>query len=84
MMHSQKKDKTALITLIGMDLMILAVAVKAATGSVLAAAAIHIAGLAVSTGDGSEAAGDFSGKMLVSDRLFCYNAEERSFREGNR
>ena len=41
-----KKDKATLITLICMAVMLIAVAVKAATGSVLAAAAIHIAGLA--------------------------------------
>ena len=41
-----KNDKSAVITLIGMAVMIIAVAVKAATGSVIAAAATHIAGLA--------------------------------------
>ena len=41
-----KNDKSGLITIIGMAVMIIAVAVKAATGSVIAAAAIHIAGLA--------------------------------------
>ncbi len=46
MLHSLKKDKTAVITLIGMAVMVIAVAVKAATSSVIAAAAIHIAGLA--------------------------------------
>ena len=43
---SWKKDKAAVITLVGMAVMIIAVAVKAATSSVIAAAAIHIAGLA--------------------------------------
>ena len=46
MLDSLKKDKAAVITLIGMAVMIIAVAVKAATSSVIAAAAIHIAGLA--------------------------------------
>ena len=46
MPDSSKKDKTAVITLIGMAVMIIAVAVKAATSSVIAAAVIHIAGLA--------------------------------------
>ena len=41
-----KKDKTAVITLIGMAVMLIAVAVKAATSSMIAAAAIHVAGLA--------------------------------------
>ena len=41
-----KKEKTAVITLIGMVVMIIAVAVKVATSSVIAALAIHIAGLA--------------------------------------
>ena len=41
-----KNDKSAMITLIGMAVMIITVAVKAATGSVIAAAATHIAGLA--------------------------------------
>ena len=46
MFESMKKDKVRMITLIGMAVMIIAVAVKAATSSVIAAAAIHIAGLA--------------------------------------
>ena len=46
MFESMKKDKVKMITLIGMAVMIIAVAVKAATSSVIAAAAIHIAGLA--------------------------------------
>ena len=46
MFDSMKNDKVKMITLIGMSAMIIAVAVKAATSSVLAAAAIHIAGLA--------------------------------------
>ena len=46
MTDSWKKDKAAVITLVGMAVMIIAVAVKAATSSVIAAAAIHIAGLA--------------------------------------
>ena len=46
MFTSWKKDKAAVITLLGMAVMIVAVAVKAATGSVLAAAVIHAAGLA--------------------------------------
>ena len=41
-----KKDKVKRITLLGMAVMIIAVAVKAATSFVIAAAAIHIAGLA--------------------------------------
>ena len=41
-----KKDNVKTITLIGMAVMIIAVAVKAATSSVIAAAMIHIAGLA--------------------------------------
>lgn len=41
-----KNDKGAVLTIIGMAVMIIAVAVKAATSSVIAAAAIHIAGLA--------------------------------------
>ena len=41
-----KKDKVKIITLLGMAVMIIAVAVKAATSSMIAAAAIHIAGLA--------------------------------------
>ena len=43
---SWKKDKAGIITIIGMAVMLIAVAVKAATSSVIAAAAIHIAGLA--------------------------------------
>ena len=46
MFDSTKNDKVKIITLIGMAVMIIAVAVKAATSSVIAAAAIHIAGLA--------------------------------------
>ena len=46
MIESMKKDKVRMITLIGMAVMIIAVAVKAATASMIAAAAIHIAGLA--------------------------------------
>ena len=46
MFESMKKDKVKMITLIGMAVMIIAVAVKAATASVIAAAAIHVAGLA--------------------------------------
>jgi len=46
MFSSWKKDKAAVITLLGMAVMLIAVAVKAATGSVLAAAVIHAAGLA--------------------------------------
>ena len=46
MLESMKKDKVKMITLIGMAVMLIAVAVKAATASVIAAAAIHIAGLA--------------------------------------
>ncbi|MCR5072931.1 MAG: CPBP family intramembrane metalloprotease [Clostridiales bacterium] len=46
MSGSLKKDKTAVITLIGMAVMLIAVAVKTATSSMIAAAAIHVAGLA--------------------------------------
>ena len=46
MFESMKKDKVKSITLIGMAVMIIAVAVKAVTASMIAAAAIHIAGLA--------------------------------------
>ncbi len=46
MFDSTKNYKVRMITLIGMAVMIVAVAAKAATSSVLAAAAIHIAGLA--------------------------------------
>lgn len=46
MFASIKKDKVKMIILIGMAVMIVAVAVKAATASVIAAAVIHIAGLA--------------------------------------
>ena len=46
MFDSMKNDKVKIITLIGMAVMLIAVAVKAAAGSVLAAAVIHIAGLA--------------------------------------
>ena len=43
---SLKREKTAVITLIGMAIMLIAVAVKAVTSSMIAAAAIHVAGLA--------------------------------------
>ena len=46
MAHSSKKDSVQMLTFLGMAVMIIAVAVKAATSSVIAAAAIHIAGLA--------------------------------------
>ena len=46
MFDSIKNDKVKIITLIGMAVMLIAVAVKAATSSVIAAAVIHIAGLA--------------------------------------
>ena len=46
MFDSMKKDKAVVITLLGMAVMLIAVAVKAATSSVIAAAAIHAAGLA--------------------------------------
>ncbi len=46
MFESMKKDKSAIITLVGMAVMAIAIAVKAATGSALAAAVIHAAGLA--------------------------------------
>ncbi len=46
MFDSTKNYKVRMITLIGMAVMIVAVAAKAATSSVLAAAVIHIAGLA--------------------------------------
>ncbi len=45
MSGSLKKDKITVITLIGMAVMLIAVAVKAATSSMIAAAAIHVAGL---------------------------------------
>ena len=41
-----KNGRSDIITIIGMAAMIIAVAVKAATDPVIAAAAIHIAGLA--------------------------------------
>ena len=46
MFDSMKNNKVKIITLIGMAVMIIAAAVKAATASMIAAAAIHIAGLA--------------------------------------
>ena len=46
MFDSIKNDKVKIIILIGMAVMLIAVAVKAATSSVIAAAVIHIAGLA--------------------------------------
>ena len=46
MFDSTKNDKVRMITLIGMAVMIVAVAAKAATSSMIAAAVIHIAGLA--------------------------------------
>ena len=46
MTHSTKKDSVRMITFLGVAVMIIAVAVKAATSSVIAAALIHIAGLA--------------------------------------
>ncbi len=46
MFDSTKNDKVKIITLIGMAVMIIAVAVKAVTNSMIAAAAIHVAGLA--------------------------------------
>ncbi len=46
MPNASKKDKVKIITLLGMAVMIIAVAIKAATSSIVAAAAIHIAGLA--------------------------------------
>ena len=46
MFDSVKNDKVKIITLVGMAVMLIAVAVKAATSSVIAAAAIHVAGLA--------------------------------------
>ncbi len=45
MVYSWKKDKAGIITIIGMAVMIIAVAVKAATSSMIAAIAIHAAGL---------------------------------------
>ena len=42
----RKTDKSVILTIIGMAVMIIAVAVKAATSSMIAAAVIHIAGLA--------------------------------------
>ena len=42
----RKDDRGAILTIIGMAVMIIAVAVKAATSCVIAAAAIHVAGLA--------------------------------------
>ena len=41
-----KTDKSVILTILGMAVMIIAVAVKAATSSTIAAAVIHIAGLA--------------------------------------
>ena len=46
MPDASKKDNVKLITLLGMAAMIIAVAVKAVTSSMIAAAAIHVAGLA--------------------------------------
>ncbi len=46
MSDTMKNEKSKIITIIGMAVMIIVVAVKAATGSVIAAAAIHVAGLA--------------------------------------
>ena len=46
MFDSWRKDRAEVITLVGMAVMLIAVAVKAATFSLVAAAAIHIAGLA--------------------------------------
>ena len=42
----RKTDKSVILTIIGMAVMIIAVVVKAATSSMIAAAVIHIAGLA--------------------------------------
>ena len=42
----RKTDKSGILTILGMGVMILAVAVKAATASMIAAAVIHAAGLA--------------------------------------
>ena len=41
-----KTDKSVILTILGMAVMIIAIAVKAATSSMIAAAVIHIAGLA--------------------------------------
>ena len=41
-----KTDKSVILTILGMAVMIIAVAVKAATSSTIAAAVVHIAGLA--------------------------------------
>ena len=41
MANSSKEDRIKMITFIGMAVMIIAVAVKAATNSIIAAAAIH-------------------------------------------
>ena len=41
-----KTDKSVILTILGMAVMIIAVAIKAATSSMIAAAVIHIAGLA--------------------------------------
>ena len=46
MFDSTKNDKVKIITLVGMAVMLIAVAVKVATSSDIAAAVIHIAGLA--------------------------------------
>ena len=46
MKEIHKTDKSVILTIIGMAVMIIAVAVKAATSSMIAAAVIHIAGLA--------------------------------------
>ena len=46
MPDESKRDYVKIITLLGMAAMIIAVAVKAATSSMIAAAAIHVAGLA--------------------------------------
>ena len=46
MPDASKKDKVKTITFLGMAVMMIAVAIKGATSSIIAAAAIHIAGLA--------------------------------------
>ncbi len=46
MSDPMKRDKGKMITLMGMAVMLIAVAVKAATSSLIAAAAVHAAGLA--------------------------------------
>ena len=73
-----KTEKSVILTILGMAVMIIAVAVKAATSSLIAAAVIHIVGLACFfIIEGIEKTPDSESGLLA-----CGNRRRRGLRRG--